>query len=433
MIRLVQEAQGSKPAIAKQADRIAAYFVPIVLGIALCSFLGWWIWGPAPTLPHAILAAVSVLIVACPCAIGLATPTAVIVGIGRAAQMGILIRHGEALEKGAAIDTVIFDKTGTLTKGKLSVTHMSSRMGSFVTQWMNGHNRALLFYAATVESGSEHPVGRAILEEAEKQGVPLSVPTQFNAYPGQGIRANIDQQTVHVGTAGWLEQEGIRCAEFESEADRAAQEGKTSVYVAIDRICRGIIVLSDTLKDEAVGTAGGEGIISRLRRMGLAVYMITGDRKAVANAVAKQLSIHNVMAEVLPHEKADRVKALQGAGARVAMAGDGINDAPALSQADLGIAMSTGTDMAMAASDITLVGGNLNGIPAALSICRKTVRNIKQNLFFAFVYNLILIPVAAGIFYPHVVLSPTLAALAMALSSICVITNALRLRTVVLS
>ncbi len=417
MIHLVEEAQQSKPLLARRADQVAAYFVPAVLMIAACSFIGWLHWGPSLT--HALLAAVSVLVVACPCAIGLATPISVMVGMGRGAQMGILIKNGGALEKGEAIDTIVFDKTGTLTYGKPSVTDLISS---------NKDN--LLYYAASAEFGSEHPLAQAIVKVAQAKNIHLITPTSFTAYPGCGIYAILDEGiSTWVGTAKWLEEAGIHCEAFKGDAKRFSMEGKTSVYVAVNGACIGLIALADTLREEVVRDRGA-GVIQQLRQRGLQVYLLTGDRREVAEAIAKQASIHNVMAEVLPHEKVARVKALQAKGHKVAMVGDGINDALALAQADLGIAIGSGTDVAMAAADITLIGSHLAGVVKALSLSAATFKNIKQNLFFAFIYNLLLIPIAAGLLYPSfgILLSPTLAALAMALSSVSVITNALRLR-----
>ena len=432
MIRLVEEAQGSKPLLAKRADLVASFFVPIVLMISAFSFAGWLFWGDS--LPHALLASISVLVVACPCAIGLATPISVMVGIGRGAQLGILIRTGEALEKGAEIDTLLFDKTGTLTYGRPSVTG----------QWCQaGYEHSLLFYAASAELGSEHPLAHSMIMAAKAEGIHPATPTTFEAYPGRGIYAQVNSvgsngnghgnglekvKEIRVGTAAWLSELGIDCKAFKDQAE-LVNKGETHLYVAVNQTCMGVFALADTLKEE-VADKGPASIIKQLSKNGLNLFLLTGDRQAVADAIAKKASIHHVIAEVLPDEKARRVKSLQEKGSRVAMVGDGINDAPALAQADLGIAMGTGADIAMAASDITLMGSNLNGVLTALALSKATLKNIKQNLFFAFIYNLLLIPIAAGALYPlfGILLSPILAAAAMALSSICVVANALRLR-----
>ncbi len=418
MIRLVEEAQGSKPAIAHLADKVASFFVPIVFAISALSFVTWLLVGG--TLADALFAAIAVLIVACPCAIGLATPASVMVGIGRGAQLGILIRNGETLEKGSQINTVIFDKTGTLTHGKPYVTHRFWKEQDRIDP-SKGHP---LFYAASAEWGSEHPLAQAIIRAAKEEGIALATPEQFQAYPGKGIYAKVKRKEVRVGTAAWLEENGTDCNEFKKEAEQLEEEGKTTLYLSVNGTALGLLALSDRVKEEADET------IRKLSRMGLALILLTGDRKKVAKAIALRLSIDNEIAEVLPAEKAFHVKRLQEQGNRVAMVGDGINDAPALAQADLGIAIGTGTDVAIAASDITLMGGHLKGVATAIALSKATLRNIKQNLFFAFIYNLLLIPIAAGVLYPAfgIRLSPILAALAMALSSVCVVSNALRLR-----
>ncbi len=401
MIKMVESALSEKPALAKLADQVASYFVPAVFVMASVSFAAWLFWGPS--FSEAMLAAVSVLIVACPCAIGLATPMSVVVGIGKGAQMGILIRNGEALVKGEKMDTILFDKTGTLTKGKPSVTHRV--------------DPTVLFYAASAESGSEHPLAYAVIKAAQTQGISLVAPEQFAATPGGGISSRVSGKEVLVGTYQWLSEKDIDCLAFEKETG-------TLLFVAVNRVCIGVIAIADMIKEEA------PQVVSQLHQMGLAVHLVTGDRPEVAEAIGKQCAIVHLTAGALPDQKVALVKAMQAKGARVAMVGDGINDAPALAQADLGIAIGTGTDIAMAASDITLVGGNLKGILTALSLSKATLRNMKQNLFFAFIYNLFLIPVAAGALYPfaHIKLSPIMASLAMALSSVCVTTNALRLK-----
>ena len=416
MIRWVEEAQGSKPPIARLADRIAAIFVPAVMAMAGVSFLAWSIWGPFPTLPHALLSAVSVLIVACPCALGLATPTSVMVGISRGAESGILIRSGEAFQEARRIDTVLFDKTGTLTHGRPAITDILTRGET---------HRALLFYAASAERGSEHPLAQAILTAAKTEGIALAEPERFAAIPGKGVRAMISQKEVLIGTLRWLEEEGIAMGEFPGEEERLSNLGKTPLFIAIDRKCVGILAVADTVKENA------KGVVAALHRLGIRVLLLTGDHRNTAEAIAREAGIDEVIAGVLPNEKVLKVSELQRKGYRVAMVGDGINDAPALAQADIGMAIGTGTDVALAAADITLVGGDLRGVVTALALSKATMRNILQNLFFAFVYNLVLIPVAAGVLYPlcGIRLSPILAGAAMGLSSLSVVSNALRLRS----
>jgi Cu+-exporting ATPase len=408
MIKMVEGALSEKPALAKLADQVAAYFVPVVFAIAFVSFAVWFFWGPSVS--EAMLVAVSVLIVACPCAIGLATPMSVMVGVGRGAQLGVLIRNGEALAKGEKINTILFDKTGTLTKGKPSV--------------INQVDPDLLFYAGSAECGSEHTLAKAVIKAAKAEEIALAAPEQFASAPGLGITARVSGKEVLVGTANWLSNNGIPCTKFEKEADHFAEQGQTTLFVAVNRVCVGVIAIADTIKEEA------EQVVSRLHKMGLNVHLVTGDRLSVAETIGRKCAISNLTAGALPDQKVALVKALQAQGARVAMVGDGINDAPALAQADWGIAMGAGTDIAMAASDITLVGGNLNGIVTAISLSKATLQNMKQNLFFAFIYNLFLIPVAAGALYPFfgIRLSPIMASLAMAASSVCVTINALRLK-----
>lgn len=415
IIRLVEEAQGSKPPIAKLADRIASFFVPTVLGIAFVSFMIWFLVGPPPQLTHALIASVAVLIVACPCALGLATPTSVMVGISRGAESGVLIRSGEALQTAQRIDTVVFDKTGTLTHGRPSVTDVISRKQD---------RDKLLFYAGSAEQGSEHPLAQSILTAAKDEKINMADPESFEAIPGKGIQAVIEGKEVFLGTARWFEEKGIIIKTFQKAGTRLSEEGKTPMFVAVENECYGIIAVSDTVKGNAAR------VIAALHRIGLKTLLLTGDQKKTAEVIAQEVGIDQVISEVLPNEKARKIKELQKKGYRIAMVGDGINDAPALAQADIGMAIGTGTDVAMAAADITLVGGDLRGIVTALRLSKETMRNIRQNLFFAFIYNIILIPVAAGVLYPlsGILLSPILAAAAMALSSVSVVTNALRLR-----
>ncbi len=416
IIRLVEEAQGSKPPIAKLADEISAYFVPTVIGIAFVSFCIWFFVGPEPVLTHALFTAVAVLIVACPCALGLATPTSVMVGISRGAETGILIRSGEALQNAHKVTAVVFDKTGTLTHGKPAVTDLISP---------SEDKKSLLFYAASAEKGSEHPLAEAILSAAKKEGIVLAKATQFQAIPGKGIQAEIEGKTVLLGTARWLQEEGVEITALQKEAEALAEAGKTPMFVSVNKKPFGVIAVADTVKEDA------KSVVTALHQIGLKVILLTGDQKKTAEAIAKVVGIDQVIAEVLPDEKAAQIAALQKEGHRVAMVGDGINDAPALARADVGMAIGTGTDVALAAADMTLVGGHLKGIPTALRLSRATIRNIKQNLFFAFIYNISLIPVAAGVLYPiwGIRLSPILGAAAMGLSSVSVVTNALRLRS----
>ncbi|HIE64457.1 MAG: heavy metal translocating P-type ATPase [Nitrospira sp.] len=415
IIRLVEEAQGSKPPIAKLADKIASFFVPTVMGIAFLSFIVWFLVGPAPQLTHALIASVAVLIVACPCALGLATPTSVMVGISRGAESGVLIRSGEALQMAQKVDMVVFDKTGTLTHGKPSVTDVISRKED---------RNKLLFYAGSAEQGSEHPLAQSILTAAKDEKIDLVEPEDFEAIPGKGIQAVIQGKVVLLGTARWFEEKEISMKTFQKAGVRLLEEGKTPMFVVIGNECFGIIAVSDTVKE------GANGVIAALHRIGLKTLLLTGDQKKTAEVIAQAVGIDQVIAEVLPNEKAQKIKELQKKGHRVAMVGDGINDAPALAQANIGMAIGTGTDVAMAAADITLVGGDLRGIVTALRLSKETMKNIRQNLFFAFIYNIILIPVAAGVLYPlsGILLSPILAAAAMGLSSVSVVTNALRLR-----
>jgi Cu+-exporting ATPase len=403
MIKMVESALSEKPALAKLADQVAGYFVPGVLVIAMISFTAWFFWGPSVS--YAMLVAVSVLIVACPCAIGLATPMSVMVGIGKGAQMGILIRNGEALVKGEKIDTILFDKTGTLTQGKPSV--------------VNRVDKTVLFYAASAESYSEHPLAYAVMKAAQAEEIMLVSPEQFVATPGYGIKACVSGKEVFVGTAQWLAKNNISCLDFENEGAKG-----TPLFVAVNGVCIGVIVIADAIKCEAIA------VVAKLHQMGIAVHLVTGDRQEVAESIGQQCAIAHLTAGALPSDKIDLVKRLQAEGAQVAVVGDGINDAPALAQSNLGMAIGTGTDIAMAAADITLVGGNLNGILTAISLSKAVLRNMKQNLFFAFVYNLFLIPIATGALYPFwgIRLSPIMASLAMALSSVCVMTNALRLQ-----
>jgi P-type Cu+ transporter len=418
IVKLVSEAQRSRAPMQRLADKVAAYFVPAVIATAVFAFLGWMLFGPEPRFAHALVAAVSVLIIACPCALGLATPMSVMVAVGRGAQAGVLIRNAEALETLARVDTLVVDKTGTLTEGKPWVTSMKVFAGSGVT------DDALLSIAASLERLSEHPLARAIVSAAAEKRLPFSVASEFRAVSGDGVEGLVSGERVVAGTASFLRARGIEIAASGDGAGQQQSSAMTPVYVAVDGRMAGVILLSDRIK------SGAAEAIRALRADGIQLVMVTGDRRAVAETVAKELGIEKVEAEVQPQQKAEIVKRLREQGHVVAMAGDGINDAPALAAADVGIAMGTGTDVAIASAGITLVKGDLQGIVRARRLSRATIRNIRQNLAFAFLYNTLGIPVAAGVFYPVFgwLLSPMLASAAMSFSSVSVIANALRLR-----
>jgi Cu+-exporting ATPase len=415
IVRLVQDAQGSKPPIARLADVISGYFVPGVFLVAAITFLIWVLFGPEPAFTYALLNFVAVLIIACPCALGLATPTAVMVGTGKGAEAGVLIRGGDSLETAHKVDTIILDKTGTLTKGEPAVTDIIT----------DGEDEtALLRLVGSAERGSEHPLGEAIVAGALARGVTLAVAEEFKALTGQGIEARVEGREVLVGNPGLLTDRGLSLDGFEERGDILSGEGKTPMFVAVDGRPVAVIGVADTLKENSSAT------VALLRKMGLEVIMLTGDNWRTAEAIGREAGVDRVLAEVLPQDKAGEVKRLQDEGKKVAMVGDGINDAPALAQADVGIAIGTGTDVAMEAADITLISGDLHGVVTSIALSRRTIQIIKQNLFFSFIYNTALIPVAAGVLYPFfgILLNPILAAAAMGMSSVSVVTNSLRLR-----
>ena len=416
IVRLVEDAQGSKAPMQRLADRISGIFVPVVLVIAALTFGIWMLVGPEPSLSYAVTATVAVLIIACPCALGLAAPTAIMVGTGKAAENGILVRGGEALEMARKIDTIVLDKTGTITRGKPSVTAIETLDGQDAD--------ALLALVAAAETGSEHPLGEAIVAGARAKGLALAESTAFEAIAGHGIAATVGGRRVLAGNRRLLAEAGIEIAPLTGAADRLASSGATPVFAAVDGELAGVLGIADTLKPES------REAIAQLEALGLTVWMLTGDNERTAQAIAEQVGIGHVLADVLPDEKAAKVRALQDEGRIVAMVGDGINDAPALAQAELGIAIGTGTDVAMAASDVTLIGDDLRSIVTSIALSRRTVNTIKQGLFWAFAYNVVLIPVAMGALYPafDILLNPVIAAAAMAMSSVSVVSNALRLR-----
>jgi Cu+-exporting ATPase len=417
IVKMVSEAQRSRAPMQRLADQVAAYFVPAVVAAAVLAFIGWAAFGPQPRFAHALVSAISVVIIACPCALGLATPMSVMVAVGRGAHAGVLIRSAEALETLAKVDTLVIDKTGTLTEGKPQVSAVELALGSAYTK------DTLLSLAASMERSSEHPLARAIVQGAAEKKLPLADTINFLATPGGGIEGEVLNKRVVVGTERFLRARGV---EFSAVAFSKLKndESATAVYIGINGRTEGVFLLTDRI------AASAAEALNELRAEGLRVVMVTGDRRETAISVAKQLGITDVEAGVQPQQKGEIVKRLREEGRIVAMAGDGINDAPALAAADVGIAMGTGTDVAMSSAGITLVKGDLRGIVRARRLSRATIGNIKQNLAFAFFYNALGVPIAAGVFYPafHWLLSPMLASAAMSFSSVSVIANALRLR-----
>ena len=416
IVRLVQDAQGSKVPIQRIVDRVSAYFTPAVMILAIIGFVVWYDFGPSPALSYALIVAVTTLIIACPCALGMATPMSLTTGVGLGAQNGILIRSGDALQTASKLNAIILDKTGTITVGKPSLTDVLVLSG-----WDEGE---VLRLAATVEKSSEHPLAQAIVEGALERGLALSEVGAFEAVPGHGVSATVENRQVLIGNLKLMQREGMVLARLEAEALKLADDGKTPMYVALDGKAAGIIAVADTVKEDS------RAAIAAMQRMGLEVVMITGDNERTAKAIARQVGVDRVLAEVLPQDKAFNVQKLQLEGKKVAMVGDGINDAPALAQADVGLAIGTGADVAIEASDITLIKGSLMGVVTAMQISRATMGNVYQNLVGAFIYNTLGLPIALGVLYPFlgILLSPLLAALAMSFSSVTVISNANRLK-----
>jgi Cu+-exporting ATPase len=416
IVQMVASAQRSRAPVQRLADQVAEWFVPAVMLVAVLAFSAWATIGPEPRYAYGMVAAVTVLIIACPCALGLATPMSIMVGIGRGARDGVLIRNAEALERMEAVDTLVVDKTGTLTQGKPKVIAIQVVEG--------GDEREMLRLAASVERSSEHPLGRAVVESAAERKIELAPVRGFDAPPGQGAIGMVERRRVMLGNAKFLQELGMATTSLEADADRMRRDGATAIFVAIDGKLAGLIAVADPVKDSAAAA------LEALKADGIKVIMLTGDNRTTANAVAQKLGIDEVEAEVLPDRKSAVVERLRKAGRVVAMAGDGVNDAPALAAADVGIAMGTGTDVAMESAGITLLTGDLRGLARARTLSRATMRNIRQNLFFAFIYNAAGVPIAAGVLYPMfgILLSPMIGALAMSLSSVSVVANSLRLR-----
>ena len=419
IIRMVQDAQGSKVPIQRIVDVVSGYFTPAVMLLSIVGFVVWYDFGPQPALAYALIVGVTTLIIACPCALGMATPMSLTTGIGLGALNGILIRGGDALQSAQRLNAIILDKTGTITKGKPELTDIV-----ITESGLTGGENELLRLAASVEKSSEHPLAAAIVEGAKARGVALSDATDFDTIPGLGVIAKVDRRRLTLGNAKLMARESISLGALDARAQQLADAGKTPMFVAVDGKIAGIIAVADTVKEDS------KEAIATLKKMGLEVVMITGDNERTANAIARQVGVERVLAEVLPQDKARNVQKLQLEGKKVAMVGDGVNDAPALAQADVGLAIGTGTDVAIEASDITLIKGSLKGVVMAIQISRATMRNVYQNLIGAFIYNAIGLPIALGVLYPFVglLLSPLLAALAMSFSSVTVISNANRLK-----
>jgi Cu+-exporting ATPase len=417
IVSMVSEAQRSRAPIQRMADTVSGYFVPAVLGVAVIAFVVWAVWGPAPAFSYALIAAVSVLIIACPCALGLATPMSISIGIGKGAGAGVLIKSAEALERMEKVDTLVVDKTGTLTEGKPKVTVIVPASGMAEPE--------ILSLAAGLERSSEHPLAEAILTAAQDRGASIEEPTDFVSVTGKGVTGKLGRRVVALGNAKLMADLGVTLGDLEHKADELRSDGATALYLAIDGKPGGIIAIADPIKSTT------QAALDSLRKDGIRIVMLTGDNKTTADAVARKLGITEIEADVLPQDKNRIVKKLTADGRIVAMAGDGVNDAPALAEAAVGVAMGTGTEVAIQSAGITLVKGDLVGIARAIVLSRATMRNIRQNLVFAFAYNAIGIPIAAGVLYPAygLLLSPIIAALAMSLSSVSVIVNALRLRT----
>jgi Cu+-exporting ATPase len=418
IVRMVGEAQRSRAPIQRLADVVSSYFVPLVLLVAVVTFAVWALFGPEPRLAHALVNAVAVLIIACPCALGLATPMSIMVGTGRGATAGVLIKNAEALEAMEKVDTLVVDKTGTLTEGKPRVVSVVAADGR--------DENELLRLAASLERGSEHPLAAAIVAAAKERGLTLTESSGFRSLTGHGVTGTVDGHTVAIGNLKLLDDSGIDPGRLKEEAEARRLEGETAVFMAVDNRAAGFLGMADPIKESTAAA------VRALHEEGLRVIMLTGDSRTTALAVSKKLGLDDVEAEVLPEQKAETIKRLQAEGRVVAMAGDGINDAPALAQAEVGIAMGTGTDVAMESAAVTLVQGDLRGIVRARKLSRATMRNIRQNLVFAFLYNVLGVPVAAGVLYPFfgLLLSPMIASAAMTLSSVSVIMNSLRLRKV---
>jgi P-type Cu+ transporter len=418
IVQMVSEAQRTRAPIQRLADQVSAWFVPAVVVVAVLTFIGWSLWGPEPRFAYGLVNAVAVLIIACPCALGLATPMSIMVGTGRGAMAGVLIKSAEALELMEKVDTLIVDKTGTLTEGKPRLTAVKPAPGR--------DEKSVLGFAASLERGSEHPLATAILTGAADRGITASGPEEFRSETGKGIVGCVEGLAVALGNVRLMQDLGVDVDTLWAHADALREDGQTVMFVAVDRRAAGLVAVADPIKPSTPGA------LAALRQAGLRIVMVTGDNRRTAEAVARKLPIDHVEAEVLPEAKTGVVKTLQSEGRRVAMAGDGVNDAPALAQADVGIAMGTGTDVAIESAGITLVEGDLRGIVRARHLSRATMRNIRENLFFAFVYNALGVPIAAGGLYPvaGILLSPIIASAAMTFSSVSVIANALRLRRV---